>query len=793
MFVVMAVGASEAEILGVKSQILAEGMTPFDHVGAERTVIAVVGEIGARKPVLIDRLSALSGRRVGHPDQPAVQADVARIPPRGHRDPGPRRGDRRRVADGHGRAMLRGEPGAAVRDGRRGGRGRRHDPARRRLQATDEPVRLPGPRRPGRCASWPRLASGPACPVITEVMEPNQVDIVAEYADILQIGTRNMQNYSLLRDVGRVARPVMLKRGYGATVEEWLMAAEYIVSSGNPNVILCERGIRTFETYTRNTLDLAAVPLVHHLTHLPVIVDPSHATGKRWLVKPLAIGGVAVGADGVMVEVHPRPDEALSDAEQQLDLDQFRDLMAAIVPVHEQVRTLHGDPLPSGRAGPAAAAGWPGIERARGTNRGGRPARRRACPRGGATARRAAPARRQVDQPPGADAGGAGRRARAGSTAPATARTSGRRRAIVARARRLGRARSRPTAGRVAYRVVSPGADGLTEPDGILDCGNSGTSLRLIAGILAGLPMTTVLDGDASLRRRPVARIIEPLRSMGAVLHARRNDTLPPLTVVGHTPLRAIDIATPVPSAQVKSAILLAGLRADGRTTVREAVATRDHTERMLRARGVAVEREDSADGRVAWTVQGGVAVGAVQERVPGDVSAAAFWLVGGRDPSRRRADAPRRRRQSDAAGGDRHPAIDGRRDRGATAPQGRRRRRRRADRGPGRPLLGAPRASTSGRPRWPPPSTRSRSCAWRRQPARGTTTDPRRRRAAPQGIGPDRGHRGRAASARRPRRGRRRRPAHRGWRAAPRRPHRQPRRPPPGDDLRHRGSGRRG
>jgi len=182
----------------------------------------------------------------------------------------------------------------------------------------------------------------------------------------------------------------------------------------------------------------------------------------------------------------------------------------------------------------------------------------------------------------------------------------------------------------VSYRVVSPGVDGLTEPDGILDCGNSGTSLRLISGILAGLPMTTILDGDASLRRRPVARIIEPLRSMGAVLHARRNDSLPPLTVIGHTPLRAIDIATPVPSAQVKSAILLAGLRADGRTTVREAVATRDHTERMLRARGVAVDREDSADGRVAWTVQGGVTVGAVREQVPGDVSAAAFWLVVG-------------------------------------------------------------------------------------------------------------------------------------------------------------------
>jgi 3-phosphoshikimate 1-carboxyvinyltransferase len=182
----------------------------------------------------------------------------------------------------------------------------------------------------------------------------------------------------------------------------------------------------------------------------------------------------------------------------------------------------------------------------------------------------------------------------------------------------------------VTYRVTSPGADELTEPDGILDCGNSGTSLRLITGILAGLPMTCVLDGDASLRRRPVARIIEPLRSMGAVLHARRNDSLPPLTVVGHTPLRSIDIATPVPSAQVKSAILLAGLRADGRTTVRELVATRDHTERMLRARGVPVEREDLADGRVAWSVQGGVSVQTVDERVPGDVSAAAFWLVAG-------------------------------------------------------------------------------------------------------------------------------------------------------------------
>ena len=182
----------------------------------------------------------------------------------------------------------------------------------------------------------------------------------------------------------------------------------------------------------------------------------------------------------------------------------------------------------------------------------------------------------------------------------------------------------------VTYRIVSPGADGLREPAAALDCGNSGTSLRLSAGMLAGLPMTTTLDGDDSLRGRPVARIIEPLRSMGAELHARRNDSLPPVTVVGRTPLRAIEYATPVPSAQVKSAILLAGLRADGRTTVRESVATRDHTERMLRSRGVPVESTGSADGEMTVTVEGGLTVQAVTERVPGDVSAAAFWLVAG-------------------------------------------------------------------------------------------------------------------------------------------------------------------
>jgi 3-deoxy-7-phosphoheptulonate synthase len=182
-------------------------------------------------------------------------------------------------------------------------------------------------------------------PTITEVMEPSQVEVVAKHSDVLQVGTRNMQNYSLLTAVGKAGKPVMLKRGYGATIEEWLMAAEYIISSGQPNVILCERGIRTFETYTRNTLDLTAVPLLHHLTHLPVVVDPSHATGKRWLVRPMALAAVAAGADGIMVEVHPDPDEAKSDGEQSLTFDQFADMAKALKKIHEEVRTLIKDPF----------------------------------------------------------------------------------------------------------------------------------------------------------------------------------------------------------------------------------------------------------------------------------------------------------------------------------------------------------------------------------------------------------------------------------------------------------------
>jgi 3-deoxy-7-phosphoheptulonate synthase len=163
--------------------------------------------------------------------------------------------------------------------------------------------------------------------VVTEVMTIEQIPIVARYADALQVGARNMQNFPLLVELGRCGKPVMLKRGMSATIEEWLMSAEYILSSGNANVILCERGIRTFETATRNTLDLSAVPVIKHLSHLPIVVDPSHGVGDRRLVPAMARAAVAAGADGVMVEVHPDPDNALSDGPQALLPEEFTALM----------------------------------------------------------------------------------------------------------------------------------------------------------------------------------------------------------------------------------------------------------------------------------------------------------------------------------------------------------------------------------------------------------------------------------------------------------------------------------
>lgn len=167
-------------------------------------------------------------------------------------------------------------------------------------------------------------------PVITELMDARDLDKLYEVADVIQIGSRNMQNFTLLSEVGKQDKPVMLKRGISSTITEWIGAAEYIAIGGNNKIIMCERGIRTYNDYTRNTLDIAAVPIIKKETNLPVIVDPSHATGVRYLVKPMSIASLAAGADGIIVEVHPNPDEALSDGPQSLRFEEFKDLMESI-------------------------------------------------------------------------------------------------------------------------------------------------------------------------------------------------------------------------------------------------------------------------------------------------------------------------------------------------------------------------------------------------------------------------------------------------------------------------------
>ena len=179
-------------------------------------------------------------------------------------------------------------------------------------------------------------------PVVTEVTDPRDVSWVCEYADVLQIGTRNMQNFSLLKEAGKVEKPVLLKRGMYSTLNEWLNCAEYILAEGNPNVILCERGIRTFETYTRNTLDLSIVPSVREVSHLPIIVDPSHGTGKLSLIEPMSLAAIAAGANGVMIEVHHNPCEALCDKYQAMPPDMFAGLMKKLLLLHSHMNEVRG-------------------------------------------------------------------------------------------------------------------------------------------------------------------------------------------------------------------------------------------------------------------------------------------------------------------------------------------------------------------------------------------------------------------------------------------------------------------
>ena len=326
MIVVMRKGASEDDIQRVMERLRELGFSVHLSRGVERTVI---GAIGDKKPERVQQIEAMEGvekivhilqpyklaGREFHPEPSVVSVGPARVGP----DTltviaGPCAVESEEQILTVAEAVK--EAGATM---LRGGA----------FKPRTSPYSFQGLAEEGlKLLALARERTG--LPVVTEVMNPQDVELVASYADVLQIGARNMQNFPLLREVGRTNKPVLLKRGLAATIEEWLMAAEYIMSAGNHNVILCERGIRTFETATRNTLDLNAVPVVKHLSHLPIIVDPSHGTGKWPYVIPMARAAVAAGADGLIVEVHPRPEEAVSDGQQSLKPEKFRELMQEV-------------------------------------------------------------------------------------------------------------------------------------------------------------------------------------------------------------------------------------------------------------------------------------------------------------------------------------------------------------------------------------------------------------------------------------------------------------------------------
>ncbi len=323
MIVVMKTGATDEQVAGVRKVIKELGFKDHPILGEERSVVAVLGHV---YPELVDELGVLDGVdsvvRISKPFKLASR-EVNPFNTVIHVG---------NVTIGDGNVVLMGGPcsvdteenvmiaARAVRDA--GG----HILRGGAFKPRSSPYAFRGHGEKGlKMLAAARDETG--LPVITEVMDARDVELVAKYADILQVGARNMQNFTLLDEVGKAARPVMLKRGLSGTIEEWLLAAEYILSHGNRDVILCERGIRTYETATRNTFDVSAIPLVKRLSHLPIIGDPSHATGAWYLVEPVGLAAIAAGADGLMIEVHPEPDHALSDGAQSLTPKNFAKLV----------------------------------------------------------------------------------------------------------------------------------------------------------------------------------------------------------------------------------------------------------------------------------------------------------------------------------------------------------------------------------------------------------------------------------------------------------------------------------
>ncbi|MGH8057774.1 MAG: 3-deoxy-7-phosphoheptulonate synthase [Candidatus Entotheonellia bacterium] len=334
MIVVMKAGATEQEISAVIDRIEELGFKPHISQGVERCVIGCIGDergkprlqsleamAGVENVVPILKPYKLSSRQV-KPTPTVVNIDGVEVGT-----------SRVVVAAGpcsvESREQLLESARAVKAGGARLMRGGAFKPR-------TSPYSFQGLGKEGlELLAEAKAATG--LPIVTEVMSPEEVDLVSSYADALQVGARNAQNFSLLRRVGQSDKPVLLKRGMSTTVQEYLMAAEYILAAGNPNVILCERGIRTFETSTRFTLDLNAIPVMKEETHLPVFVDPSHGTGHWRLVTPMALAGIAAGADGVIIEVHPRPAEALCDGPQALKPDTFQALMERLVKVAEAI------------------------------------------------------------------------------------------------------------------------------------------------------------------------------------------------------------------------------------------------------------------------------------------------------------------------------------------------------------------------------------------------------------------------------------------------------------------------
>jgi len=340
MIVVMKVDSSDKEIAGVVKRIESAGLKTHVSQGVERSVIGVVGQIfpeledmlemlpGVDEVIRVSKPYKLSSREF-HPLDTTIKVGGITI---GGKEivvmAGPCAVESEKQLLETARAVK--AAGATI---LRGGA----------FKPSTSPYQFRGLGEVG-LELLARVKKEVGLLVITEVMSPVEVELVARYADILQIGARNMQNFNLLEEVGKAGKPVMLKRGLSATVQEWLLAAEYIMSQGNEQLMLCERGIRTFETYTRNTMDISAIPIIEKVSHLPIIADPSHGTGKWYLVIPMALAAVAAGADGIMVEVHPNPDLALKDGAQSLTFANFYQLMSQLKSVAEAVGRCPANP-----------------------------------------------------------------------------------------------------------------------------------------------------------------------------------------------------------------------------------------------------------------------------------------------------------------------------------------------------------------------------------------------------------------------------------------------------------------